>query len=105
MISPLPEIAVTSPSLPPTARFRPRPGVLSRELEGEAVLLDLAAGRYFSLNATGLRIWTLLGEGCGLGDIRDRLAAEYPLEAAQVGTDVFELCAALEEEGLVERVG
>lgn len=105
MNSPSPEIAVTSPSLPLTARFRPRSSVLARELEGEAVLLDLAAGRYFSLNATGLRIWTLLGEGCGVGDIHDRLAAEYALEAVQIAVDVFELCAALEAEGLVERVG
>lgn len=102
---PSPEIAVKSPSLPPTARFRPRQGVLARELDGEAVLLDLAAGRYFSLNATGLRIWTLLGEGCGVGDIHDRLAQEYALEVAQIAADVSELCAALEGEGLVERVG
>ncbi len=49
--------------LAPTTRFRPKPNVLVRELGGEAVLLDIETGRYFGLNATGVRIWALLGEG------------------------------------------
>jgi len=34
--------------------------VLFRDLAGEAVLLDLESGRYFGLNATGTRMWSLL---------------------------------------------
>jgi len=32
-------------------------GVVSREIEGETVLLNLESGRYFGLNAVGTRVW------------------------------------------------
>lgn len=37
-------------------------GVMFRELDGEAVLLELHSGRYFGLNETGTRMWTVLLE-------------------------------------------
>ncbi len=88
-----------------TARFRPKPGVLVRELEGEAVLLDLETGRYFGLNATGVRIWALLGGDEELGRIVDRLEGEYAPAETSMMDDILELCTALEREGLVARVG
>jgi hypothetical protein len=97
--------AVTPPPLPLSTRFRPREGVLARELEGEAVLLDLATGHYFGLNATGVRIWAHLGEGVDLATIRDRLAAAYAAAPEAIAADLCELCLALEGAGLVDRVG
>lgn len=97
--------AVNLPPISPTARFRRKPNVLVRDLGGEAVLLDLDSGRYFGLNATGVRIWTLLGEGAEMATIRDLLAAEYALAGDEIAADIRELCAHLEAEGLVERVG
>lgn len=91
--------------LPPTARFRPKASVLVRELDGEAVLLDVETGRYFGLNATGVRIWALVNEGEELGRMVERLASEYAPAPATLSSDLFELCAALEREGLVDRVG
>ncbi len=91
--------------IPPTARFRPKPNVLVRELDGEAVLLDLDTSHYFGLNATGVRIWALLAEGGDLAAIRDRLAEEYALAPEAIAADLQDLCAVLEREGLVDRVG
>lgn len=88
-----------------TAHVRPKPDVLMRELEGEAVLLDLASGRYFGLNSTGVRIWALLAEGGDLAAIRDRLAAEFTVAPDAIAADLLELCVALDREGLVDRVG
>ncbi len=96
---------MTLAPLLPTTRFRRKADVLVRELDGEAVLLDLATGRYFGLNATGVRIWALLGEGAEVAAIRDRLAAEYALAPEVIAADLLELCAELEAEGLVHRVG
>ena len=36
------------------------PDILSRILDGEAVLLDLASGTYFGLNPVGSRVWELI---------------------------------------------
>ncbi len=96
--------AVTLAPIPPTARFRPKPDVLVRELEGEAVLLDLATGHYFGLNATGARIWSLLAEGGDFATIRERLATEHALSPEAIDADLADLCAALERAGLVDRV-
>jgi len=92
-------------SIPPATRFRPKPSVLVRELDGEAVLLDLDTGRYFGLNATGVRIWAMLGEGEELARILERLADEYGSARDAIRSDLDELCAALEREDLVDRVG
>ena len=51
----------------------PDSDVIVTELDGEAVLLNLDTKLYFSLNATGVRIWKLLAEGLTLGQIGDRL--------------------------------
>ena len=93
------------PSIPLTARLRPKADVLVRELGGEAVLLDLDTSHYFGLNATGVRIWALLAEGGDLATIRARLAEDYGLAPAAIEADLLDLCAALEREGLVRRVG
>jgi hypothetical protein len=39
--------------------------VLSQELAGETVLLDMASEGYFGLDAVGTRVWQLLQSGAG----------------------------------------
>ncbi len=75
--------------------------VIFRDLEGEAVLLDLASGRYFGLNAVGTRIWTLLASGATVEAIVAALAAELDADADQIARDVEELLAELATRGLV----
>lgn len=98
-------LTVTSAPFSATTRLRPKARVLVRELDGESVLLDLDSGRYFGLNATGVRIWALLAEGSDLGAIRARLAEEYGLAPEAIEADLADLCAALEVEELLDRVG
>jgi hypothetical protein len=47
--------------------------VVFRELEGEAVLLNLETGVYFGLNEVGTRIWSLLQERVSLKQVLERL--------------------------------
>ena len=55
--------------------------VLFRDLAGETVLLELESGRYYGLNETGTRMWTLLVEH-GRADIAlQTLLAEYDVPA------------------------
>jgi hypothetical protein len=81
--------------------LRPSPDVIFRELEGEAVLLDLASGRYFGLNAVGTRIWMLLESGSTVGDAAAALAAEFEADADQIARDVDDLVAELSARGLL----
>ncbi|MEO8198816.1 MAG: PqqD family protein [Thermoanaerobaculia bacterium] len=93
------------PPIPPDARFRAREGVLARELDGEAVLLDVASGRYFGLNDSGRRIWALLSGDLTLETLAGTLAAEFARPPENLLEDVVELLGELEREGLVDRVG
>jgi hypothetical protein len=83
--------------------MRLSPDVVFRDLEGEAVILDLASGRYFGLNAVGTRIWTLIDAGLPIDRIVDTLAGEYDAEPTQIAADVTRLVDDLSSRGLIRR--
>ncbi len=89
--------------LPPTARFRRKPNVLVRDLGGEAVLLDLDSGRYFGLNATGVRILELVDGDRSVAEMGRHLTREFTAPPDEIAADLHELLAALVGEGLLLR--
>lgn len=74
--------------------------VLFQNLNGEAVLLDLASETYFGLNDVGTRIWELLESSPTLGEISKQLHSEYDVESARAESDVLDLATRLIEAGL-----
>jgi hypothetical protein len=88
---------------PRNFRYRRRPEVLVRELDGEAVLLDLASGRYFGLNGTGRRLFELLDGERTVADLEDELATEFDAPRQTLASDVRSILETLLAEGLVER--
>ena len=62
--------------------------VVSAELDGEAVLLNVESGVYFGLDQVGTRIWQLLGAGASEREIVDRLVDEYDVDAQQLQADL-----------------
>lgn len=81
--------------------LRPSPDVLCRELDGEAVLLDLGSGLYFGLNASGTRVWQLLEQGTAPGDIAARIADEFDAPIDVIARDVARLLDELRARGLL----
>jgi hypothetical protein len=75
--------------------------VLSQEVSGETVLLDMHSESYFGLDAVGTRIWQLLQRQPHLPSVYAALLDEYEVEAGQLQGDLLELIAALEQAGLV----
>lgn len=74
------------------------PSVLSRELGGETVLLNLESGVYYGLDAIGTRAWNLLTtERRTLADVCAIMAEEYDVTRETLQSDltalVQELCA------------
>ena len=82
-------------------RFQPSPAVKASISGDGLVLLDVSGGLVLSSNSVGARIWQLLAERNGRGEIARHLADEYtiPLERAQ--RDVATFVAALVARGLV----
>jgi hypothetical protein len=95
---------VSDPPLDLASRFRQAPRVAARALGEETVLLDLDSGRYFDLDATGSRIWTLLAPGAALTSVLDALEAEYDAPRERLAADLVEIVATLERQGLVARL-
>lgn len=43
--------------------------IISEDFDGDAVILNLATGQYFGMNATASAVWALLMAGAGSGQI------------------------------------
>ncbi len=78
--------------------------VVSREVNGEAVLLDLASGQYFGLNAVGSAIWQILGDApVTMAALCDEVEAEFDAPRDVIEADVSELIEELAMAGLITR--
>lgn len=85
-----------------TSKARLSDDVVFRELDGEAVLLDLQSGTYFGLDAVGTRIWQLIAEYGTLAAVFDRVVREFDVEREAARADLLELVSQLTARGLVE---
>lgn len=79
------------------------PAVVSEVIDGEAVIMNLLSGHYFSAQGVGAAVWTRVEAGWTAAEIVAELSRTYG--AAHVATPVADFIAALQEHGLVvERV-
>jgi hypothetical protein len=75
--------------------------VVFRELDGEAVILNLASGTYFGLDAVGTRMWQLLDAHRTLRRTLEALEAEFDAPPEQLATDLTEFVGQLHAKGLL----
>jgi hypothetical protein len=78
----------------------PSPQVISQEVAGETVLLDLESEHYFGLDPVGTRIWQLMAEQGTLQDIVDTMMMEYQVAESQLVNDLRSLVDELQRRGL-----
>ena len=76
--------------------------VVMRELEGEAILLNLETETYFGLDEVGTRIWTELVASPDVERACEVLQEEFDVEPSVLRGDVERLAAELVETGLLE---
>jgi len=76
--------------------------VIVRELEGEAVLLNLESGIYFGLDAVGARIWHLIEQYGALSAVLDQIVSEFDVDTSQAERDLIDLVRQLSSRGLVD---
>ena len=75
---------------------------VSADLKDEAVILNLKNSVYYGLNPVGARIWQLIQEPTSVAALREKILAEYDVEAARCEEDVLTLLEALKAQGLIE---
>jgi hypothetical protein len=72
-----------------------------REVEDEAVLLNLATQSYYALNTVGARMLQALTNSDSIGEAYAILEMEYEADPAVLKADLKELIDQLLEQGLV----
>jgi hypothetical protein len=77
------------------------PDVISQEVSGETVLLDLESESYVGLDEVGTRVWQLVKETNELQLIFDTLLEEYDVSEARLQLDLTTLLTEIEGLGLV----
>ena len=76
------------------------PDAVFRELDGEAVILQLDAGMYFGLDAIGTRLWQLIEMHGRLRPVLDAALAEFDVGPDVLERDLIELVSGLVEKQL-----
>ena len=69
-------------------RIRPAAGVLVRELQGEAVLLNLDTESYYGLDEVGARMWSVVNASDSVEAAFQILLTEYDVDSARLRDDL-----------------
>lgn len=84
-------------------RLEASPSVVTREIGGEMVLMDLESGNYFGLNPVGGQVWQALEEGKSITELCDQIEQEFDVPREQLQQDVLALAEELVERKLVTK--
>ncbi|WP_428249789.1 PqqD family protein [Ferrovibrio sp.] len=84
------------------ARIRRRPPVLSTEVEGVVVMMDMENGLYFGLDEIGTDIWQRLEAPMTVGELVAGLSQSYAADNNIIERDVLALLLNMAKHGLVD---
>jgi hypothetical protein len=83
-------------------RFRVNTPMVTHEIiDGEAVIINLDTGNYYSLVETGSLIWSLVDKGASTSDVQNLVQQTYQGDAADIDRGVQELLGQLQQENLI----
>ena len=82
--------------------FRPRDEeVASKVIDGEAIIINLANGVYYSMDKVGALVWERLQAGYTLDDVIRAVKDAYDVSPEQAESHIVELVEELLQENLV----
>lgn len=88
--------------LTPQDRLSPNEAeVAAKVLDGEAIIINLSNGTYYSMDKVGGLIWEMIVAGRTLVDIAEAIALRYEVSPEQAHTDARRLAGDLMRENLV----
>ena len=76
--------------------------ILVRELEGEAVLLNIQTGVYFGLDKTATATWQLMQKQKDLQGVLDSLLKDYEIDKKTCQDDLLKFASNLQKNAIVE---
>ena len=78
-----------------------REGLMTADMNGSAVMMDIMTGKYYNLGSIGGRIWELLEEPMTIAALVQKLTDEYDVSAETCRTDILPFLDTLLERGLL----
>lgn len=81
--------------------LRRRMGLMTADMNGSAVMMDIMSGKYYNLGEVGGRIWELLEDPTDLGTLIGKLTAEYDVSADRCRADTLPFLEKLISQGLL----
>lgn len=84
-----------------SSHIRARSDLLSTEVDGEAVIMDVESGQYFVLDPIGARIWQSLAEPVQVAALCSILEGEYDAPLPVIERDVLALMTDLAAKNLI----
>ena len=75
--------------------------IASKVIDGEAIIINLANGVYYSMDKVGALVWERLQAGYTLDDVIRAVTAVYDVSPEQVESHIVELVEELLHENLV----
>ncbi len=94
----------TASRLDPATRLKRMEGIAWREIDGEAVLVNVRRDEVMHLNPVAAFLWSLLDGERSLGDVARAITEEFEVDAATAEADAISFAAELLERGAVEVV-
>lgn len=80
---------------------RARSDLLTTEIDGEAVMMDVESGKYFTLDIIGTRIWKALADPVEIAVLCRTLEQEFDAPLPVIERNVLALMADLQDRNLV----
>ena len=77
-------------------------GIVSADMDGEKVMMNIEKGKYYGLDCIGSRIWELLEGPNTVRKVVGTLLKEYNVEEKNCQQDVLAFISKLYAQGLVD---
>lgn len=78
--------------------------IMTADMNGDTVMMDIETGKYYNLGSVGGRIWELLESPMSVDQLADSLIAEYSVTKEQCISDTLPFLKNLFEHGLVKKI-
>lgn len=86
-------------------RLMHTPDILTSEVDGELVMMDVGSGTYFNLDPIGTDIWRRLESPASIGELCAALQHDYDSDVATIQHDVQAFAGEMLKKGLLRLAG
>ena len=76
-------------------------GLMTADMNGDAVMMDISTGKYFNLGQSGGRIWELLEQSMSVENLIKALIAEYDISYEKCMEDILPFLQQMVDKGLL----